>query len=446
MTMANNAVVATIVVIAVASVPETSAAASLGYHHGDKASFSVGFVNNRLPASPPTHRGRHRCRQHLPSSPSSSASFIRQVNHASCFDTNSMSNNAHLSMEMNRSSSCQSRTTSTPCNHHHHLLAIQQRIIHRLRKITSHAAEYTKIISLIPMISSLFTTILLSFTFWLGMAQSSWAAGNAPAQYTSGSSSTSLLSPSSSLGAATTTTSTADIAPTRIQTNQRRSEPYSISSYPRSRTKAEYRQFIQGRLQNRIGRRLGRTKYTKNHEAAVQRISLFVLSATMAASTYRATQLRTTKGSSKPIRSVTPFGIIRNQSPLGNGVSVIRVSMALEFDNAQTFASSGRNNNRDDEDVEDDAMVLLKRLYLEERELYTKIAMLAKQQSEMNQRQSQPQEVSSGMSMGTYKLKQKALVDYVSNGENVIDSRVSRLIYLFAFLIIYYMLCPTSVV
>jgi len=120
--------------------------------------------------------------------------------------------------------------------------------------------------------------------------------------------------------------------------------------------------------------------------------------------------------------------------------------MALEFDNAQTFASSGRNNNRDDEDVEDDAMVLLKRLYLEERELYTKIAMLAKQQSEMNQRQSQQQEVSSGMSMGTYKLKQKALVDYVSNGENVIDSRVSRLIYLFAFLIIYYMLCPTSVV
>jgi hypothetical protein len=111
--------------------------------------------------------------------------------------------------------------------------------------------------------------------------------------------------------------------------------------------------------------------------------------------------------------------------------------MALEFDNAQTFASSGRNNNRDDEDVEDDAMILLKRLYLEERELYTKIAMLAKQQLEMKQRQSQPKEGSIGKSMNTNNLKQKALVDYVSNGERKCFC-APRLIYLIVSLTAYY--------
>jgi hypothetical protein len=111
--------------------------------------------------------------------------------------------------------------------------------------------------------------------------------------------------------------------------------------------------------------------------------------------------------------------------------------MALEFDDAHNFANSGRNNNRDDEDIEGDAMILLKRLYLEERELYTKIAMLAKQQLEMNQRQSQTQEGSIGMSMNTNNLKQKALVDYVSNGENVTDFRVPWLIYLFLSLTAY---------
>jgi hypothetical protein len=40
------------------------------------------------------------------------------------------------------------------------------------------------------------------------------------------------------------------------------------------------------------------------------------------------------------VRNATPFGIIRNQSPLGNGVSVIRVCMALGFD------EGGGNNRR----------------------------------------------------------------------------------------------------
>ena len=131
----------------------------------------------------------------------------------------------------------------------------------------------------------------------------------------------------------------------------------------------------------------------------------------MAASTYRAAQLRNATGSSKPIRNVTPFGIIRNQSPLGNGVSVIRVSLALEFDDRRQYGStknrSAGGGDREVENVDyDGAMTLLKKIHLEEKELYTKIAMLANQQQlQMNQQQS------------TYNLKQKALVDYVSNGE-----------------------------
>lgn len=132
----------------------------------------------------------------------------------------------------------------------------------------------------------------------------------------------------------------------------------------------------------------------------------------MAASTYRATQLRTITGSSKPIRNVTPFGIIRNQSPLGNGVSVIRVSMALEV-GGRRHSGSTRGSDREGEDVgEDNVMTtLLNRLNLEEKELYTKISMLA------NQQYLFPSEVSPGKGMGAYNLKQKALVDYVSNGE-----------------------------
>jgi hypothetical protein len=132
----------------------------------------------------------------------------------------------------------------------------------------------------------------------------------------------------------------------------------------------------------------------------------------MAASTYRATQLRTITGSSKPIRNVTPFGIIRNQSPLGNGVSVIRVSMALEV-GGRRHSGSTRGSDREGEDVgEDNVMTtLLNRLNLEEKELYTKISMLA------NQQYLFPSEASPDKGMGTYNLKQKALVDYVSNGE-----------------------------
>ncbi len=41
------------------------------------------------------------------------------------------------------------------------------------------------------------------------------------------------------------------------------------------------------------------------------------------------------------IRNTTPFGIIRNLSPLGNGVSVIRVRLALEFSDENSNGNNG---------------------------------------------------------------------------------------------------------
>ncbi len=111
-------------------------------------------------------------------------------------------------------------------------------------------------------------------------------------------------------------------------------------------------------------------------------------------------------------------------------MSVIRVSMALGFDRRYGFTkksirnvdAGGRSDGGDDQEVGDidydGAMTLLKRLHLEEKELYTKIAMLANQQLQMNQQQPLPLKGSISKSMDTtYNLKQKALVDYVSNGE-----------------------------
>ena len=105
---------------------------------------------------------------------------------------------------------------------------------------------------------------------------------------------------------------------------------------------------------------------------------------TLAASSFRASLRK-----SKVVRNVTPFGTIRNVSPLGNGVSVIRVCMALKVDG------------------NDEAKRLLNKLYLEEKELYTNISML----SQDDPRVQQPQQQLSG----AYSFRQQALGRYVSN-------------------------------
>ena len=133
---------------------------------------------------------------------------------------------------------------------------------------------------------------------------------------------------------------------------------------------------------------------------AVKGISLSILATTVAASSFRASRRK-----SKTVREVTPFGIIRNQSPLGNGVSVIRVRMALGFDE-----DGGGNTRRDDGGgaaADDDARSLLRRLHLEEKELYARTVILASQQ----------QQQQLGRGVDAHGRRQKALVDYSSNGE-----------------------------
>ncbi|KAL7539937.1 hypothetical protein ACHAXR_009752 [Thalassiosira sp. AJA248-18] len=134
-------------------------------------------------------------------------------------------------------------------------------------------------------------------------------------------------------------------------------------------------------VKRRDNRSIGSKKQT------VKRMTLFVVLATFAASSYRASLRK-----KRVFRNTSPFGRIRNASPLGNGVSVIRVCMALGFD-----ASDSGNGTSEGDDVN----TVLKRLHLEEKELYTKIAMLAQH----DQLQGD----------NTYDLRQKALGDYVSS-------------------------------
>jgi len=58
-----------------------------------------------------------------------------------------------------------------------------------------------------------------------------------------------------------------------------------------------------------------------------RKVSAFVILATFVASSYRASL-----GQKRVARTTTPFGVIKNVSVLGNGVSIIRVSMTLETD------------------------------------------------------------------------------------------------------------------
>ncbi len=132
---------------------------------------------------------------------------------------------------------------------------------------------------------------------------------------------------------------------------------------------------------------------------------MLILATTVAASTFRASRRET-----KTVRNATPFGIIRNQSPLGNGVSVIRVCMALGFD------EGGGNNRREDDGGDtaaaddDDARSLLRRLHLEEKEINARTVILASQSQQLQQQQLRG-------GMNAQSLRQRAHVDYLSNGE-----------------------------
>jgi hypothetical protein len=125
-------------------------------------------------------------------------------------------------------------------------------------------------------------------------------------------------------------------------------------------------------------RRINRRKI--NNTQRSQHISLGLVVASLAAGSFRASLRKT-----KVVRNTTPFGIVRNASPLGNGVSVIRLRMALEIS----------------EDV--GAITFLEKLQVEEYNLYATISMLAQQQQLTG--------------TDVYGGKQKALAKYLSNGE-----------------------------
>lgn len=75
----------------------------------------------------------------------------------------------------------------------------------------------------------------------------------------------------------------------------------------------------------RISTRQNRMSVRQRNAPAVKKASAFVILATFAASSYRASLRQ-----KKVARTITPFGVINNVSVLGNGVSVIRVSMSVE--------------------------------------------------------------------------------------------------------------------
>lgn len=137
------------------------------------------------------------------------------------------------------------------------------------------------------------------------------------------------------------------------------------------------------------GNTKSRTRYySKNKRQKVQRLAFSILAATIGAASFRASLRK-----SKIVRNITPFGMIRNTSPLGNGVSVMRVRMALDFANENGDAVDGTKEAND----------LLEKLQIEEYKMYSTISTLAQQQIQ---------------GMGVYAQRQAALGDYVSNGES----------------------------
>eukprot|EP00584_Thalassiosira_punctigera_P027828 CAMPEP_0172577702 /NCGR_PEP_ID=MMETSP1067-20121228/138368_1 /TAXON_ID=265564 ORGANISM="Thalassiosira punctigera, Strain Tpunct2005C2" /NCGR_SAMPLE_ID=MMETSP1067 /ASSEMBLY_ACC=CAM_ASM_000444 /LENGTH=377 /DNA_ID=CAMNT_0013370393 /DNA_START=362 /DNA_END=1495 /DNA_ORIENTATION=+ len=134
-----------------------------------------------------------------------------------------------------------------------------------------------------------------------------------------------------------------------------------------------------------------------NREAEMKRVarraSLAVLAAGLAATKFRASR------KSRVVRTATPFGRIKNHSLLGNGVSLIRVCVALEFDEGDIAGGGGRDGGG--------VGSLLDWLCLEEKELNAKVALLTKHQLRGNIVDSRGSLVS--------KLKQKARGEFMSN-------------------------------
>ncbi|KAL7519581.1 hypothetical protein ACHAWX_004340 [Stephanocyclus meneghinianus] len=162
--------------------------------------------------------------------------------------------------------------------------------------------------------------------------------------------------------------------------------PSTLSSSP-----AKYSKEIQN------PRNYGRNTIRRHKSGTqrVHRIALGFVATSLAAASFRASLRK-----SKIVRNITPFGIIRNASPLGNGVSVIQLRMALQF-------SPG-----DADDGANDCKSFLERLHLEEYNLYASISMLAQQQLR---------------GADVYRDRQKALVKYITNVGIHLDSHCDLL-------------------
>ena len=309
--------------------------------------LSVGFINN----SNGPLGFRSRCRQLHPHSAN-----CPRVNH-------SIQTNEKYGVG-ERSSSKLFHPSHQLANHHAKINLMALSIQQFMLKTTTQCTEYLKnvLLKLSPL-------IILSLAFLLSNPINSWAS----------SSSNNLLQQSSSAD------SSSYYLQNNPQYNPRQSQESVLSiqtqkSQPYS-SDSEYRY---------MKRRHSRSNANKKQK--VKRMTTFVMLATLAASTFRASLRKT-----KVVRNTSPFGRIRNASALGNGVSVIRVCMALGFD-----AKHGSGDSSDG--GTEDASSLLNRLGLEDKELYTNIAKLAQQQTQLQ-------------GADTYGLRQKALGTYLSNGE-----------------------------
>lgn len=137
----------------------------------------------------------------------------------------------------------------------------------------------------------------------------------------------------------------------RISIQTQPSQPY----YTNANTVRSRRQYP--RSTRYIQQNNNKPTATRIQKQRVKLTTLLIMLLTLAASSFRASMRK-----SKVVRNVTPFGVIRNISSLGNGVSVIRVCMALEF-------------TKNDGNDKKEANCLLNKLYLEEKELFAKISL-----------------------------------------------------------------------
>jgi hypothetical protein len=134
----------------------------------------------------------------------------------------------------------------------------------------------------------------------------------------------------------------------------------------------------------------GRLGTQRPERKTTQRIAAGFVVVSLAAASFRAKFRK-----SKIVRTATPFGFIRNTSPLGNGVSVIRLRMALEFEGSDDTAAAK-------------AETFLEKLQVEEYNLYATITMLAQKQKQLG--------------LDVYELRQKALVHYLASVATLFSS------------------------